>query len=95
MQGWVERSVFDLKHVLRTPLDSVGDCLAMGGTQDQCLEDQHVQGSLNHLGLEGRLASRHLLVSIIDQGVSHILYACCEKMSLLPMIIDRRPPKVV
>jgi hypothetical protein len=38
----------------------------MGGAQDKCLEDQHVQGSLNHLGLERRLASWHIRMSMID-----------------------------
>ena len=71
--------MFDLKHVLRTPFDGVGDCLAMGGTKDQCLEDQHVQGSLDHLGLEGRLASRHGLMSIIDQGASQCIIRTLRK----------------
>ena len=54
MQRWVERAVFNLKHFVRAPLYGVGYRLAMCGAKDECLKDQHVQGSLNHLGLERR-----------------------------------------
>jgi hypothetical protein len=43
--------MFNLKHLVRAPLNSVGDCLAMGCAKDERLEDQHVQGSLDHVGL--------------------------------------------
>lgn len=72
MQGRVERSVFHLKHLVRAPFYGVCDCLAMGGAKHECLEDQHVQGSLNHLRLERGLASRHIVLSMIDHHVSLI-----------------------
>ena len=38
----------------------------MGRPEDQRLENQHVQGSLDHLGLERGFASWHVFVSMID-----------------------------
>ena len=43
--------MLNLKHVLRTPLYGVGDRLAMGSTWEKRLKNQHVQSSLDHLGL--------------------------------------------
>jgi hypothetical protein len=59
--------VLDLKDLIRAPLNGVGDGLSMSGAQHKCLEDQHVQSTLNHLGLERGLASWHILLSMIDQ----------------------------
>lgn len=66
MQGRVQRAMFHLQHVVGAALDGMGDGLAMGGTEQEGLKDQHVQGSLNHFGLEGRGASRHTVMSMID-----------------------------
>jgi hypothetical protein len=44
--------VFDLQHLLRSALDGMSDCLAMGGAKYKRLQYQHVQGALNHLGLQ-------------------------------------------
>ena len=52
-QGRIERPVFHLKDILRAALDGVGDGLAIGGTKHECREDEHVQGPLDHFGLEG------------------------------------------
>jgi hypothetical protein len=62
----IQGSVFHLEHVVGLPLDDLGDGLAMGGTEDQRSQDQHVQRSLHHLGLQRRMASRHSLLSMID-----------------------------
>ena len=66
MQRRIEGPVFDLEHILRPSLDGLGDGLAMGGTQDQRLQDQHVQRALDHFGLERRMTSGHRLLSMID-----------------------------
>ena len=58
--------MLDLKDLIRTPLDGMGDGLSMSGAQHKCLEDQHVQSSLNHLGLERGLASWHILLLMVD-----------------------------
>src|SRR5687768_5262635 len=65
MEGRVERSVFNLEHLLRAPLNRVGDCLAMSRSRHECSKNQHVQGTLNHLGLQRGPASWH--VSIDDR----------------------------
>jgi hypothetical protein len=51
MEGGIEGPVFHLKHIVRTSLDCVGDGLAMGGTQDQSPQDEHVERSLDHFRL--------------------------------------------
>jgi hypothetical protein len=66
MERRIEGTVLHLEHVVRPSLDGLGDGLAVGGTEDQGPQDQHVQRSLNHLGLQGRMASRHSLLSMID-----------------------------
>ncbi|SPE38512.1 hypothetical protein SBA3_290043 [Candidatus Sulfopaludibacter sp. SbA3] len=66
MQRRIEGAVLNLQHLFGTPLDRVSDRLSMSGTQDQGPEDQHVQGSLDHFELQGRFASWHVLVSVID-----------------------------
>jgi hypothetical protein len=66
MESGIQGAVFHLEHVIRTLLDDLGDGLAMRGTQDQRSKNQHVQRSLNHLRLQGRLASRHALLSMTD-----------------------------
>jgi hypothetical protein len=58
--------MFDLQHVLRASLDRVGDCLAVSRAKYKRPEDQHVQGSLNHLGLKRGWAFRHIVLSMID-----------------------------
>jgi hypothetical protein len=66
IQGRVKRSVFNLKYVIGDPLYGVGDRLAMGRTKHECLEDQQIQCARNHFGLEGRWASWHVVLSMID-----------------------------
>jgi hypothetical protein len=66
MQCRIEGTMLHLKDLFRAPLDRMGDRLSMSGTQDKRPEDQHVQGSLEHFGLQGRLASWHALMSVID-----------------------------
>lgn len=58
--------MLNLQHLFRAPLNRVSDRLSMSGPQDQGPEDQHVQGSLDHFELQGRFASWHVLVPVID-----------------------------
>ncbi len=46
MQGRVEGSMLDLQHVVRHPLDVLGDLVAVGGSEQQGPENEHVQGAL-------------------------------------------------
>src|SRR5207244_3154585 len=59
VQGRIEGSVLDLQHVFGAALDRVCDGLAVSRSEDERLEDQHVQGALDHFGLERRLTSWH------------------------------------
>ena len=52
MQGRIERSVFDLQYVVRASLDGVRDGMAVGGAEEEGLQDEKVQGSLQQLALE-------------------------------------------
>ena len=46
VQGRIERALLHLKYVLRYLLDSLGDSVAMYGTERYNLQDQHVQSAL-------------------------------------------------
>jgi hypothetical protein len=41
--------VFDLQDVVRTAFDGVGDGVAVGGSGEEGLEDEEVEGALEHL----------------------------------------------
>jgi hypothetical protein len=58
--------VLHLQHVFRALLDHVGDGLSVGWTENQRPEDQHVQGALEHFRVQGRFASWHVFMSMID-----------------------------
>jgi hypothetical protein len=58
--------MLDLQNIVRAALNRVGDGLSMGWAHDKRLEDEHVQGSLDHFGLQRRFASRHVVLSMID-----------------------------
>lgn len=60
MQSRVQRAVLNLKDFFRSMLDRVGDGVPMGGSQDQRLQHQHIESSLEHLGLKRRLTSGHV-----------------------------------
>jgi hypothetical protein len=57
--------VLDLQHVLGAALDRVCDGLAVSRSEYERLEDQHVQGPLDHFGLERGLTPWHYM-SFID-----------------------------
>jgi len=46
LQGYIQRSMFDKKDIFRLGLDGSRNTLPMAGTEDEALEDQQVQGSL-------------------------------------------------
>jgi hypothetical protein len=58
MQGRIERSVFDLQHVVGALLDGVRDGMAVGGAEHEGLQDEKIQRSLQQLAFERRAASR-------------------------------------
>jgi hypothetical protein len=66
MQGRIEGAVLDLKDLVGAALDGVGDGLSMSRAEHKRPEDQHVESSLNHLGLERGWASWHVLLSTTD-----------------------------
>src|SRR6266508_654449 len=87
MQGRVERSVFNLKHLVGAPLDGVGDSLTMGGTKHECLEDQHVQGTLDMLILQTLVlgaAHGQTIAHAIERGSDEVLQV--EHGSLYPAL---------
>ena len=52
VQRGIERPVFNLQRFVGAPLYGVGYGLSMGGADDEGLEDEHVQGSLDHFELQ-------------------------------------------
>jgi len=48
MQGRIERTLLDLQNVIRSAFDDVGDGVAVGGTEHESAQDQHVQSALQH-----------------------------------------------
>src|SRR5688572_18600368 len=59
VQGRIKGAVLDLQNVLGAALDRVCDGLAVGRSEYERLEDQHVEGPLDHFGLQRRLTSWH------------------------------------
>jgi len=49
MQSGVKRTVFDLQDFFRRTFDHVGDRVPVGGRHNERLENQHVQGALQHV----------------------------------------------
>ncbi len=52
MESGVKGAVFDLKHIVGAALDRVGDGVAVGGSGQESLEDEEVEGALEHLAVK-------------------------------------------
>jgi hypothetical protein len=57
MERGVQRAVFDLQNIVGAVLDDVSDGVAVGRTQGQRLQNQHVERALNQVALKRRSAT--------------------------------------
>jgi len=53
MEGWIERALLDLEDLLGDLANAVGDAIAMDRAEGDDLEDEHVEGALEEVGLVG------------------------------------------
>src|SRR5580700_4863480 len=51
VQGWIQRAMFHLQDFARTPLNGVSDRMPVGRPEQKCLDDQHIEGTLQHVSL--------------------------------------------
>src|SRR5215469_11955077 len=48
MQRRIKRALFDLEDIFRRPLNHLGDRMTMCVARNQCPQDHHVEGPLEH-----------------------------------------------
>lgn len=51
LEGWIQRAFFDLKHVVRGPLNLLDERITVHGPSLQAPEDHHLQGTWKEVSL--------------------------------------------
>jgi hypothetical protein len=54
MQRRVQRPVLDLQQVIHSPLNVFRDLMSVGGAEQKCPQNQHVERALQQLDSAGR-----------------------------------------
>src|SRR5260370_2399026 len=70
MQGWIQRALLHLQHVLRSTLNMFCDLMAISGAEEERAQNEHIERALQECGLfdsvSGLHDSRHSPLRMVD-----------------------------